>query len=228
MRVGRAARIGALLAGAIALVIVLAQLLLPGIAASRIRSRVGRYGTVESVAVTAWPAVELLWGQAGSVNVQAGKIQLSTAQMAKLLEEARGTQSLRVTAASAKLGPLRFGDATLEKHGDALHGTAWISARNVRAALGGGLEVELLHSGGGQVEVSATGGLFGVRASVQAVAEAREGKVVLHPRGFPLEGLKLTLFATPEVYVEGVAARAATGASGRGAGYRVSIWASLR
>ena len=58
----KAGRIAAGLAGAIALVLVLAQLLLPGIAASRISSRVGKYGTVESVSVSAWPAIELLWG----------------------------------------------------------------------------------------------------------------------------------------------------------------------
>jgi hypothetical protein len=228
VRVGRAGRIGALLAGAIVLVLVLAQLLLPGIAASRIRTRVGRYGTVESVSVTAWPAVELLWGKAGSVDVKTRSVRLSTTQMAKLLEEASGARSLRVTAASARVGPLQLSDATLQKHGDALYGTARISTADVRAALGGGFEVQLLRSGGGRVEVSVVGGLFGVRASVEAVAEAQEGKVVLHPLGFPLEGLKLTLFATPELYVEGVDARAVAGPSGRGAGYRVSIWASLR
>ena len=54
------------------LLLVLAQLLLPRIAASRISSRVGRYGTVQSVSVSAWPAVELLWGHADSVRVKAG------------------------------------------------------------------------------------------------------------------------------------------------------------
>ena len=39
-----------------------------GIAASRISSRVGRYGKVQSVSVSAWPAVELLWGHADSVH----------------------------------------------------------------------------------------------------------------------------------------------------------------
>ena len=41
----------------------------------------------------------------------------------------------------------------------------------------------------------------------------------MHPLGFLLEGLKLTLFAEPDVYVEGVGASAAAGPSG-GAGYR--------
>jgi hypothetical protein len=95
-------------------------------------------------------------------------------------------------------------------------------------AVGEGFEVQRLHSGGGRVQMSVEGALFGVKASVEAVAEAQEGKIVVHPLGFLLEGLKLTLFAEPDVYVEGVGASAATGSSGKGAGYRLSFWASLR
>ena len=67
-----------------------------------------------------------------------------------------------------------------------------------------------------------------MKASVEAVAEAQEGKVVVHPLGFLFEGLKLTLFAESHVYVEGVGASAAPGPSGQGAGYRLSFRARLR
>jgi hypothetical protein len=228
VRVGRAGRIAAGLVGAVALALVLAQLFLPGVAASRIRSRVGEYGTVKSVTVKAWPAVELLWGKAESVDVKAGSLQVSTAQMAKLLGEARGVRSMRVTAASVREGSLQLYDASLQKHGDAISAAAWASRAAVEQALGEGFQVQLLHSGAGQVQISVEGGLFGVKASVQAVVEAQEGKVVVHPLGFLLEGLKLTLFAEPNVYVEGVSASAVAGPLGAGAGYRLSMWASLR
>jgi len=228
VRVGRAGRIAAWLAGAIVLMLVLAQLFLPALAADRIRSRVQRYGTVRSVTVKAWPAVELLWGKAESVNVKAGSLQISTAQMAKLLGEARGVRSMRVSAESVREGPLQLYDASLQKQGDALLGSAWASRADVMKAVGEGFEVQRLHSGGGRVQMSVEGALFGVKASVEAVAEAQEGKIVVHPLGFLLEGLKLTLFAEPDVYVEGVGASAATGSSGKGAGYRLSFWASLR
>ncbi len=227
MRVGRAGRIAVGLVGAIALVLVLAQVFLPGIAASRVRARVGRYGTVRSVSVKAWPAVELLWGRAGSVKVTAASLEISPAQTAKLLGEARGVKSMRVTAESVEEGPLRLHDASFEKHGDALRGQAWISHADATQALGGGVEVKLLGSHDGQVEVSASGGLFGVKASVDAVARAQEGKLVVHPLGFLLEGLKLTLFSNPHVHVEGVGAVAAAEPSGTAAGYELSMWASL-
>jgi hypothetical protein len=226
--VGRAGRIAAWLAGAIVMMLVLAQLFLPAIAANRVRSRVQRYGTVKSVTVQAWPAVELLWGKAESVNVKAGSLSLSKAQTAKLLGEAHGVTSISASVESVKEGPLQLYDASLQKQGDALLGSAWASRADVKTALGEGFEVQLLHSGGGRVQVSVEGGLFGVKASVEAVAEAQEGKVVVHPLGFLLEGLKLTMFAEPDIYVEGVGASATAGPSGKGAGYRLSFRASLR
>jgi len=228
VRVGRAGRIAAGLAGVIVLVLVLAQLFLPAIAASRIRSRVERYGTVKGVTVKAWPAVKLLWGNAESVDVKAGSVAIDAAQMAKLLGEAHGVQSIRASAESVETGTLQMRDASLQKHGDALSGSAWASQAAVKQALGAGLEVQLLHSDAGRVQMSVGGGLFGVKASVQAVAEAQDGNVVVRPLGFLLEGLKLTLFAEPNVYVEGVGASAVAGPSGAGAGYRLSFQASLR
>jgi len=171
--------------------------------------------------------VELLWGTVGSVKVRAKSLQISPAQTAKLLWEARGVQRMNVTVDSVKEGPLQLHDASFTKHGDALQGQAWIAKADVKAALGEGFEVRLQGSGAGQVEVRVGGGLFGVNTSVDAVARAQEGKLVVHPLGFLLEGLKLTLFANPHVRVEGVGASAVTGPGGV-AGYRLTMKASLR
>jgi LmeA-like phospholipid-binding len=194
------------LVGALLALLVLAQIFLPRIAVSRIRSRVGRYGTVESVSVTAWPALKLLWGSVDSVRVKAGSLALSPAQVGKLLWEARGTGSMDVSAESVKVGPLQVRDASLRKRGSALTAQAVASEADVKAALPAGFGVRLLRSEGGEVEVQATGGLFGVNASVNAVAGASDGKLVAHPLGFLIEGLQLTLFSDPHVYVEGVGA----------------------
>jgi hypothetical protein len=228
VRVGRAGRIGALLAGVVVLALVLAQLLLPGIAASRVRSRVEKYGTVRSVSVTAWPAVELLWGKADSVDVRAGSLSMSPAQTVELLGEARGVERMSLTAESVREGPLQLHEASFQKHGDVLLGQAQTSRADVGKALGEGIEVRLQSSHDGQVRVSASGGLFGVRASIDAVAQAQEGKLIVRPLGFLLEGLKLTLINNPRVYVEGIGASAVAEPSGEVAGYRLSIWASLR
>jgi hypothetical protein len=212
------------LAGAV-LVLALAQVLLPRIAASRISSRVGRYGHVEGVSVSAWPAVELLWGSLDSVRVRARRLSLSPAQAAGLLWEGRGAASMDLTAGSLQVGSLRLTDARLRKREEALSAEARASQDDVRAALPPGWDVTLLGSQGGQVEVRASGGLFGVGASVDAVALASEGRLVAHPLGLPLEGLQLTLFSDRHVHVEGIGARLEPGSQ---ATYRLSMRASLR
>jgi LmeA-like phospholipid-binding len=213
------------LVGGLVLVLVLAQVFLPRIAVNRITSRVGRYGTVESASVTAWPAVELLWGHVDSVRVRAKSLALSPAQAAKLLWEARGTASMDMSAESVQVGTLRLSDASLHKRGSTLTAQALMSEADVKAALPAGFDVRLLRSEGGKVEVQATGGLFGVDASVDAVAGASDGKLVAHPLGFLVEGLQLTLFSEPHVYVEGVGASVQ---SAHPLSYRVTMSARLR
>jgi hypothetical protein len=210
--------------GAVGLLLVLAQIFLPRLAASRVSSRVGRYGTVESVSVSAWPAVKLLWGSVDSVRVKAKSLALSPAQAAKLLWEARDTASMDVSAERVQVGPLRVTDATLSKRGSALSAEAMTSEADVHAALPAGLGVRLLRSEGGKVEVQATGGLFGVSATVNAVAGASDGKLVAHPLGLLIEGLQLTLFSDPHVYVEGVGASVS---SEQPLSYRLSMSARL-
>jgi hypothetical protein len=58
--------------------------------------------------------------------------------------------------------------------------------------------------------VQVGGSLFGVGASVPALAEAQDGALVAHPEGFLLEGFRLTLFSNPHVHVVGVAASVAS------------------
>jgi hypothetical protein len=203
---GRGWRIAIGVVAGLVVVLGLAQLILPRVAASRISSRVGRYGHVQSVSVSAWPALKLLWGDADSVHVHVGAIALSTSQAAALVHEGHDVDTMDVTAESVRLGSLHLTDAAMHKHGDVATGRASVSEADVKAALPSGFEVQLLRSGQGQVEVRATGGLFGVGASVNAIATASEGKLVAHPVGFLIEGLQLTLFSNARVHVLGVGA----------------------
>jgi hypothetical protein len=225
--VDRAARIVIGVVVAIVVALVLAQVFIPRIAASTIRSRVGRYGRVRSVSVSAWPAVKLLWGDADSITVRAADLSLSPQQAAKLVWEGHGANSIDFSAASARVGPLRLTGASVRKRGDALSAHALASSADVTAALPPGLSVALLRSEGGSVEVRAGGGLFGVGASVNAVAGPQEGKLVARPLGLLLGGFQLTLFADPHVYVQGVDARTVSAAS-EAPSYELQMSARLR
>ncbi len=222
---GRTTRVALSLVGVVVLVLVLAQVFLPGIVASRIRSRVGRYGKVESVSVKAWPAVELLWGDADSVTVRAGSLRGSQEQAAALLWEGRGLGNLKLTARSAQVGQLAFSDMSLSKRGSALKVQARMTDADVREALPKGFDAHLVKSEGGEVELSVSGALFGIGATVNAVATASEGRLTVRPRGFLIEALQLTLFDEPHVYVESVSASAEPGEASV---YRVGMVARLR
>jgi hypothetical protein len=223
--VGKAGQIAGGAVAAVLLALVLAQILLPKIAASMISSKLARYGRVQSVSVTAWPAIKLLWGSADSVTVRVRSIGMSTHQAASLVWEGRGADELVMTAASAKVGPLQLERVSFSKHADKLSAQAVASAADVSAALPAGVSVTLVRSEGGTVQVQASGGLFGVSASIDAVAGPQEGRLVARPLGLLLGGFRLTLFADPHVQVEGVGASALPAESG---GYALQMTARLR
>jgi LmeA-like phospholipid-binding len=225
--VGRARRIAAVSAGAIVLLLALAQLLLPGIAADRISSRLSRYGHVRSVHVSAWPAVELLWGNADKVSVRADNLTLALPQTGHVLREASGAEEIDMTVVQMRVGPLQLGDVRLEKHGDELAAHALATEAAVAQALPPGVSVRLLHSENGTVEVGVGGSLFGVGGEVDAVAAPREGKLIVRPTIPLLRLFSLTLYENPDVYIEGIGASPTLGGAPE-SGYELSMQARLQ
>jgi len=223
----RGPKIALWVAGVLVVLLALAQVFLPKIAASRISSRIGRYGSVDDVHVSAWPAVELLWKHADTVRVHASHLRVTPAQTAKLLGEARGVEHLDLTVASVQEGSLALSDVSFHKRGSRMSAQAHVSEAAVRAALPPGFDLQLLGSAGGKVRVRASGGLFGAGASVEAVAEAHDGELIVRPRGPLIEAVRLTLFSDPRVYVTGVSAARAAGPGGE-AGYVLAMSATLR
>lgn len=222
-------RIAIWIGAAIVALVVLAQLLAPGIAARVVRNKLEKYGTVKSVQVKAWPALKLAWKRADEVTVSAGRLTMSPEQAVGLMKETGSVERMRASVESMEMNGLRLTDAKLEKHGSELRAEGVMSEADVQRALPEGFEVALVKSEGGTVEVRASGGLFGgLGASVEAVAQAEDGKLVAHPTGFLLSGLKLTLFESASVYVEGLQARALASGPGGLARYELSMWASLR
>ncbi len=227
MRSGRGARAGRWSLAALTLVVLvlgLAQALLPGIAADRISSKLGRYGKVERVSVSAWPAVKLLWGDADSVHVRARALTISPARVASLLAEADGAARMDVSVREATLDSVALQDAMLRKRGPRLSAEATITGAAVAAALPG-MRVALLPGSAGTVRVRVGASLFGLSGSVDAVAGASSGALVVAPEGSLFGALHLTLFADPRVYLEAVGARRVEGSP---PAYRLSLTGRLR
>jgi hypothetical protein len=194
--------------------VLLAQLLLPGVAATRVRTHVERYGPVHSVHVSASPAVKLLWGHADSVSVSAGTLTVTPAQIAALLWEARTVGTLTVLAQGAVLrvsqlpGGLEVSDVRMQKRGSSVIATATMTQAQLQRALPSGFSVQPTAGGEGQIEAHASGGLFGLQASINVLVRASEGNLIAEPRGLPFGGIAtVTLFSDPHLKVQSVGLR---------------------
>jgi hypothetical protein len=216
----RLAAIGAV--ALIVVVLVVAQLVLPGIAQQRIRDRLQGSGQVLSVEVSAFPAIELLWHHADTVTVRLGRYRSSPGRLSNLLDQAGGVGTLTASASELQTGLLTVHDAVLHKHGDQLTGTARITEADIRTALPVLRSVTPVASGDGRLTVRGAATLFGVSAAVDATVGAQDGKLVVVP-DVPFGGLAtVTVFADPRVKVQTVGATATAG------GFIVRATARLR
>jgi hypothetical protein len=193
------------------LVLVLAQLFLPGIAAQQLRDRLSKNGRVLSVSVSAFPAIELLWHDADKVVVRMAGYRSGTGHLSSLLDEAGGAGSLTASATVLTAGLLTVHDATLVKRGDELTATAQVTEADLRSAVPFIDDVVPVASSGGQLTLRGTGTFLGVSATVDANVSAQHGKLVVTP-DVPFGGLAtVTLFDDPHVQVQGVSAAATPG-----------------
>jgi hypothetical protein len=208
--------------GGLVLLVVLAQAFLPTLAEKIVKDRLSKYGTVKSVHVSAFPAVELLWGKADSASVSAGSLKMSASQLSQIVKqawEARGVTDATMTAEHATIGAsglLEHGvtasDLRTEKRGTQISASATITQQQLQEALPSGFSVKLLESSGGQVRVRASGGLFGAQASIDAVIKPQEGKLVVEPQGLPFGGFTtITLLSAPHLNLDSVAMQVAPG-----------------
>ena len=180
----------------------LAQLLLPGLAAHRVRSQIGRYGVVRSVSVSAFPAIELLWGDAQSATVSAANIDMTTAAANELLSRSRGVQRIDMHAESMRIGSFKLQDASWRKRGDQLYMNGRLTEADLRASLPGSTGFALVGSNSDGVTMRVSGSLFGLSTSVDVQLSAVDGKLVAQPQGIPFAGLvKVTLFSAPHMYL---------------------------
>src|SRR5437588_7968546 len=120
--------------GVVLVLLVLPQLVLPGIAAQRLHDRLARSGQAVHVEVDAFPAVELLWHHADKVVVSMRRYRSSTGSLGSLLSETGDVGTLDASVAELDTGLLTLRGATLRKRGDRLTGSATVTEADLRAA----------------------------------------------------------------------------------------------
>lgn len=220
---------GAFVAGLL-LLLALAQIVLPRIAVERLRSRLSAHGSVLAVSVSAFPAIELLWGQADSVTVRMGSYRDSPAagrprarghkdsppaldRLGDFLASTGDTDSLDARAGSVQLGRLILEDAVLSKRGDQLAASGLLTRSRLQAALPRSLSLDPLASSGGSLLFRGGVELAGIHATTVARLRARHGALVVQPDvGGAFPGfLSITVYRDPRVYVESISTRRTSG-----------------
>jgi hypothetical protein len=195
----------------VVLVFGVGQLVLPGIAAQRVRDQLAHSGDVRSVSVHAFPAIELLWHHADRVVISMGSYRSTSGKLGSSLGQSSDVGSLQGSASEVSVGLLALRNASLAKSGNQLFGRATVTDADLRAALPILQSVTLVGSENGAVTFQGTATLFGVSATVQATARAQNGQLVVTPN-VPLGGLAtITVFSDPHVSVQSVSATAVPG-----------------
>lgn len=206
----------------IVVLLVIAQLVLPGIAAQRIRDRLARSGTVERVEVDAFPAIKLLWHQADHVVVRMSSYRSSPSALSGTITGITDTGSLDASANELQTGLVTLRDARLTKRGNQVSASATITEADLRSALPVLDSVSPVASSDGRVTLRGTATVLGVTVSVDITIGPRDGALVAMP-DVPFGGFAtVTLFSNPQIAVSGVAASPAPG------GFQLSALARLR
>jgi len=209
-------------AGVVILLLVVAQVVLPGVATDRLRDRLSKSGNVISVEVHAFPAIKLLWNHADRVVVRMGRYRSATSTLAGLLSQTSTVGSLDASAQEFTSGLLTVRNAALRKRGNQLVGTALVTESDLRRAVPILQSVVPVQSSDGRLTLRGTASLFGVTATVDATVSASDGKLIVAP-DVPFGGFAtLTVFSNPHVEVQSVGATSAPG------GFRVTATGTLR
>ena len=214
-----------MVAGAILVVLsllVVTQLVLPGVAERRLRDDLAEVGRPERVEVEAFPALELLWQRADRVTVRMESYRSSPRRLEELIGRAKDVARVDAAATQAEIAPLRVRDARLRKRQDRLFAAASLSESDLRRALPPGLEVRPIASGAGELLLDGRFEALGVEVRGRARVGASDGDIVVRPV-LPLRELAtVTLFSANRLAVTGV------GAEPRPGGFRVTATGRLR
>jgi hypothetical protein len=216
-------------AGILVVVLVAAQLLLPGVAEDRVRSDLNEQGTDAEVEIKALPAVKLLWGHADDVTIEVANLRTDEDggddgdSLSDLLAQTSRTKELDVHVNVLEDKLLRVEDVRLTKDGDALTAVVKLRKSDVDEALPAELELTDRQVPNG-LAVAGTTDVFGETIEAEANIYADDdGSLVLEPSDDLLGDLvSVPIFEDDRVAVDSISARMG------GDGYVVTARGHLR
>jgi hypothetical protein len=187
-------------------VLVGGQFVAPAIATSVLRHRLGKDGKVISAHLVAFPWVKLIVQHANKVSATMVNYEVRPNQLESLLHQAEGIGTLDIAIGVVHTGLLTLHDVSFTKHGNEMVGMGNLDLADLRDALPIIKSLTPVNSDDGQLTLRGTASVLGVRASVDAVVAARDGKLVVAPSGLFGAFTTVTLYDDPEIYVQSVTA----------------------
>jgi hypothetical protein len=226
MRRGLLAIVGILVA-----LVVVAQFVLPGLAAKRLRSDLAAQGSDVHVEVSAFPAIKLLLKHADKVTISVGAYNTDDASSANsgddlpgLLAQTKATKNLDVDVRVLNDRLLRMQDVRLHKDGNALVANVTLLESDIDAALPAHLR--LTGSDAQGLTVSGSTSVFGESLDANARVEVDDSRsLVLSPddSGIGLGDLvSVPIFEDPRVAVDAISAHSTSD------GYALTVRGHLR
>jgi len=201
----------------------LAQAILPGIAASRLRDSLARSGEGVHVSVSAFPAVKLLFGRADSVSVRIHRLDTGgQGRLGDLLARTRSADRVQAGVGQLFSHGLELDGVSLEKVHARISAQATITRGALARALPVGLSLVTSRESSRAFALTATAQVLGQTLSATALVQASDGRLELRPELPLLSFLDITLFADPRVAVDSI------GAGGGGGSYTFSATGHLR
>jgi len=187
----------------------LGQLVLPVIAAGRIRDSLVSHASGVRVSVTATPALELLFGHADRVTVHIDQLYplRNRAKLGGLFARMGGTDDLDASVEHVVVGGVALQHIVLTKRGAQLMGKATVTRAAIEAALPLELQIAERNPNPQTLLLSASTNVLGHTVAGTAIVTVEDGRLVIAPDNPLLGFLHLTLFDDPRVEVQTVSAR---------------------
>jgi hypothetical protein len=187
----------------------LGQVVLPGIAADRLRASLLRTSVGVRASVSAAPAVELLFGQAGSVVVHISTMRSQRGPVGSLIARASHTTNLTATVRQLFVDGLTLQRITLLKQGPKMSIRAFVSRSSIDSVLP--LNITLTPApGAAGIQLQVTADILGAKRTVSARVQAANGSIEIGPDlSLPAHLLQVTIFRAPGFSVDQVSARTA-------------------
>lgn len=190
----------------------ISQVVLPRLAASHIRDDLLRNGVGARVSVSAFPALELLFGHADTVDVHVHRmLSGGEGNVHRLLADIGNVGELNASVDRMSLLGFPAEDVMVHKRGAELSASATITRPGIESVIPKSISLNTAEEGGNSLRMTFEARPLGHRIRVAARLIAADGQLRAVPDAAGLEFLHLTAFSDPSLSITGVGVRVRNG-----------------